>query len=72
MTYRAVDKAYDNRPEQRKRNAARKRARYGMVKKGKAHKGDGKDVDHADRNPSNNSEKNLSMQSKKKNRGRNR
>jgi hypothetical protein len=40
-----------------------------MKKAGKVKKGDGKDVDHADRNPGNNSSSNLKVKSKKKNRG---
>lgn len=52
-------------------NASRKRARRAMEKAGKVRKGDGKDVDHKDRNPKNNSTKNLRVQSKSKNRARN-
>lgn len=52
-------------------NAARKRARRKLEKEGKVRKGDGKDVDHKDRNPKNNSRGNLRVQSKSKNRGRN-
>lgn len=39
-----------------------------MVKAGKAHKGDGKDVAHKNGNPHDNRSSNLAMQSKKKNR----
>jgi len=42
-----------------------------MEKAGVVRKGDGKDVDHKDRNPNNNSRKNLRVQYKKTNRGRN-
>lgn len=52
-------------------NASRKRARRKMEKAGKVRKGDGKDVDHKDRNPKNNGKSNLRVQSKSKNRGRN-
>ena len=52
-------------------NASRKRARRKLEKAGKVRKGDGKDVDHKDRNPKNNSKSNLRVQSKSKNRGRN-
>jgi hypothetical protein len=41
-----------------------------MKKKGKARKGDGKDVSHKDNNPNNNLASNLTMESKKKNRSR--
>ena len=39
-----------------------------MEKVGKVHKGDGKDVDHKDRNTSHNSKSNLRVESKHKNR----
>lgn len=39
-----------------------------MIKAGKASKGDGRDVDHKDGNPRNNSSSNLRMRSKSKNR----
>jgi hypothetical protein len=42
-----------------------------MKKAGLVSKGDGKEVDHKDRNPRNNRRSNLRIQSKKKNRGRN-
>ena len=38
--------AYENTPEQVKRREARNRARYKLMKEGKVHKGDGKDVAH--------------------------
>ena len=37
---------YENTPEQVKNREARNEARAEMTKKGKVHKGDGKDVDH--------------------------
>lgn len=49
----------------------RNRARRNMIKAGKAHKGDGKDVMHADGNPMNTPKKgtkNLRMGSKRANR----
>lgn len=49
-------------------NASRKRARYKLEKEGRVRKGDGKDVDHKNRNPKDNSKKNLRVQSKSKNR----
>ena len=39
--------AYENTPKQVKNRMARNRARYKLLKAGKVHKGDGKDVDHA-------------------------
>jgi len=42
----AKETAYESRPEQKKRRAARNRARYEAEKKGLVHKGDGKELDH--------------------------
>jgi hypothetical protein len=70
----SYDKEYLKSPLQRKRNAARKRARYAMEKKGLVKKFDGKDVDHKSRNTNgnlSNSPSNLRVQTKSKNRGRN-
>lgn len=49
-------------------NASRKRARRKLEKAGKVRKNDGKDVAHKNNNPRDNSRKNLSVQSKSKNR----
>lgn len=69
--YKKEYENYHKKPEQRRRNDARKKARRLMIKKkGKAALR-GKDVDHKDRNPKNNSMSNLRIQSKKKNRSRN-
>lgn len=59
---------YNSKPEQIKRRTARNAARRKMVKAGKAHKGDGKDVEHKGGNPMNNKMSNLAMGSKKHNR----
>ena len=67
----AYDKAYQKRPEQAARNSARKRARRLMIKKHGAAALAGKDIDHKDRNPLNNSTSNLRIQSPTVNRGRN-
>ena len=37
---------YEDSPEQVKKRMARNRARYKLLKEGKVHKGDGKDVAH--------------------------
>ena len=62
-------KEYDNYHKsstQKKRRASRNTARAKMVKAGKAKKGDGKDVDHKNGNPRDNSRKNLRMKTKAK------
>ena len=59
---------YNSKPEQKKRRAQRNAARAKMMKAGKVHKGDGKDVAHKDNNTGNNSRSNLAVQSKAKNR----
>ena len=59
---------YQGKPEQIKRRASRNAARATMVKAGKAKKGDGMDVDHANSNPLNNDPKNLRVQKKSVNR----
>lgn len=64
------DKAYLKRPEQRKANAARKRARRLMIKKHGEAALKGKDVDHKDGNPNNNKLSNLKIVSKSKNRAK--
>ena len=69
--YRKEYDNYHSKPEQKKKRAKRNGARTIMEKAGKAHKGDGRDVHHKDRNANNNSRSNLTMQSKKKNRGNN-
>ena len=59
---------YNSKPEQVNKREARNRARYQMIKAGKAKKGDGKDVAHKDGNALHNVRSNWAMQSKKKNR----
>jgi len=63
-----IQAKYNAKPEQKKRRAARNKARRKMIRDGKARKGDGKDVAHLDNNPRNNKKSNLRMQSKSKNR----
>ena len=50
---------YQGTAEQKKKRASRNSARSAMVKAGKVRKGDGKDVDHKNGNPRDNSPKNL-------------
>lgn len=71
MPERNYRKEYDNyhsSPDQKKRRASRNAARREMIRKGKASKGDGKDVAHRNGNPKDNRAANLTLQSKSKNR----
>lgn len=45
--YKKEYEQYDGTEKVKKKRAARNAARREMMKKGKVHKGDGKDVDHA-------------------------
>ena len=62
---------YHSKSEQKKRRAGRNKGRRLAIKKHGKAKLAGKDVDHRDRNPNNNSRSNLRIQSKRKNRSRN-
>jgi hypothetical protein len=61
-------KNYHSKPAQIEKRAARNKARSLLEKEGRVHKGDGKDVDHKDGNPKNNSKTNLRVQDKEDNR----
>lgn len=63
---------YNSRPEQKKRRAQRNAARRKMEKAGKVKKGDGKDVDHRNKNTADKSNGNLRVRSVKANRADNR
>ena len=69
--YKKEYENYHKKPEQRARRSSRNKARRLAIKKHGAAAVKGKDVDHKDRNPMNNSSSNLRIQSKKENRGRN-
>lgn len=62
-TYHATD-------AQKKRRAARNKARRRLESEGRVHKGDGKDVDHRDGNPLNNSDANIRVMSRSQNRSK--
>ena len=69
--YRKEYDTYHSSPKQKKRRAGRNKARRLAIRaKGKGSL-KGKDVDHIDRNPLNNSRSNLRIQSKSRNRARN-
>ena len=60
---------YHSKPEQKKRRAGRNAAAHHGTR-GKAKKGDKKDVHHKDRNTLNNKRSNLKVESRSKNRSR--
>lgn len=59
---------YHGTPKQIKRRAARNKARRHLEKQGRVSKGDGKDVDHKNHNPLDNSPANIRVRSKSANR----
>lgn len=63
-----AQKKYNAKPDQIKKREARNRARYQMIKAGKAHKGDGKDVMHIDGHALHNVRSNWKMGSRHVNR----
>lgn len=48
---RRSEQKYESQPQQKKNRASRNKARRQMIKAGKAHKGDGMDVEHINGNP---------------------
>jgi hypothetical protein len=61
---------YQGTPQQKKRRAMRNAARRRMVREGRARKGDGKDVDHKNGDPMDNSPRNLRVMSRSRNRAK--
>jgi hypothetical protein len=61
---------YHSRPAQKKNRASRNAARRSLMKSGRVHKGDGKDVDHKNGNPRDNRAGNLSVMSRSANRAK--
>ena len=59
---------YHGTERQKKRRAARNKARRHMERSGRVSRGDGKEVDHKDYNPENNSSSNLRIVKEKTNR----
>lgn len=68
--YKKEYRAYHGTKEQLKRRAARNKARKLLAKDGLVRKGDGKEVDHKDFNPGNNSRSNLRVMRASENRRR--
>ena len=66
--YESEYKNYQGKPDQLKKRAKRNAARAKMEKKGRVHKGDGKDVDHKKGVGAGNGDGNLRVQPKSKNR----
>ena len=59
---------YHGTKRQKKRRAARNKARRHMERSGRVSKGDGREVDHKDYNPENNNSSNLRVVKEKTNR----
>ena len=68
--YKKEYEKYDGTEKVKKRRAARNKARRFLEREGRAHKGDGKDVDHRDGNPHNNDKSNLRVMDASTNRSR--
>lgn len=66
--YKAEYRRYQGRPEQIKRRAKRNAARRKMMRAGRVHKGDDKDVHHKRGIGRGNSRRNLAVVSKHRNR----
>lgn len=66
--YRQEYDRYQGSPEQIARRSSRNKARRKLAKKGRVRLGDGKDVDHANTNPKDNSDGNLRVKTKSSNR----
>lgn len=66
--YKAEYKRYHCKKSQKLKRASRNAARNKLAKAGLVHKGDGKDVDHKNHNPRDNSRKNLRVQTASTNR----
>ena len=58
------------KPNEKKNRASRNKIRRKLTRTGAVRKGDGKDIDHIDKNPRNNSRGNIRVVAKKVNRAR--
>lgn len=68
--YKEEYKKYQSSSSSKKDRASRNKIRRRLLASGRVKKGDGKDIDHKDGNPRNNSSNNIRVVSKKLNRGR--
>jgi hypothetical protein len=59
---------FTSKPAEKKRRAARNKARRKAIAEGKVKVGDKKDIDHRDGNPLNNSKRNVRVQARSTNR----
>lgn len=66
--YRKEYDEYHGKPEQRAARSSRNKARRELEAEGRVRKGDGKEVDHKDGNPRNNSRRNLQVMTRDQNR----
>lgn len=68
--YKKEYRDYHGKPEQIMARSSRNKARRKMEAAGRVRKGDGRDVDHKDGNPRNNSSGNLQVLSRSRNRAK--
>lgn len=68
--YKKEYRTYQGTKEQIRRRSSRNKARRRLEKDGLVRKGDGKDVDHKDGNPLNNSRSNIRAMDASKNRSK--
>ena len=61
---------FQSSTKSKKDRASRNKVRRAALRSGRVKKGDGRDIDHLDGNPRNNSKKNLRVVSKSKNRAK--
>lgn len=66
--YREEYDSFHGTPAEKKRRAARNKARRHLEREGRVRKNDGKDVDHKDHNPLNNSSSNIRVRDRSANR----
>jgi hypothetical protein len=66
--YQSEYRNYHSKPDQKTERASRNAARRQAEKDGRVRKGDGKDIDHVDKNPLNNAKSNTRVRPKSVNR----
>ena len=68
--YKEEYRKYQSSTKSKKDRASRNKVRRKLMAQSRVRKGDGKDIDHKDGNPRNNSRKNLRVTSRSYNRGK--